>query len=141
MDGAPPAPLLSLGAIEGRVRRVAERLSGAGAYLPTFEQSRHDGSPHIEVGDGYFFVVCERGSELERRKTLELDELLFWVFSSIAFSLASRWELDNRRRDEDSRRQVFAKQVDLLSALSPEWARREAEAHRRILLEHPFSDV
>lgn len=134
----PPA---SLGAIEAWVRRLARRLGAPPRLLPTFGRSRHDGTPHVEVGeDAYFFVTCERGVELERRRTADLDELLFWAFSSVTFSMACGWELERRVDGRDSRRKIFARQVELLASLSPGWAEREAEAHRRILELHPFSD-
>lgn len=139
MADRPEDGLLSLSAIEERVRRLAERL-GAVDQLLTFGTSRHDGTPHLEVGDAYYFVVCERGSEFQRRATTDLDELLFWVFSSVSFSLAVDWEVNHRHDWEDPRRQMFAKQIELLSALSPEWAAREAEQHRQTLMRHPFRD-
>lgn len=118
--------------------RLAERLDGACRYLPTFGQSRQDGTPHIEVGDAYFFVTCERGSEFERRRTTDIDELLFWVFSTVTFSMSSDWEVRNRLAGEDSRRQLFAKQIQLLANLSADWAEREDAEHGRILAEYPF---
>ena len=134
------APLESLGAIEAQVRRLAARLTPPPRWLPTFGTSRHDGTPHIEVGDSYFFVTCERGVESERRPTSDLDELLFWIYSSVTFSLASDWEMRHRYDGKDCRRKIFARQVELLAALSPQWAAREAEDHRLILERHPFSD-
>ncbi len=131
----------ALASIERQVRKLAEKIGAPTSYLPTFGQSEHSGKPHVEVGDAYFFVVCERGTEFERRRTDDRDELLFWVFSSVTFSMASDWEVRNRCQGEDSRRQLFAKQEELLAALSPEWAAREADDHRHIIERHPFRDV
>ena len=126
---------------DDRVEQLARRKIGAPvAYLPTFGASQHDGTPHIEAADTYSFVVCERGAERERRSTDDLDELLFWVFSAVTFSMASDWEIRHRRPDEDTRQLLFAKQEELLNALAPEWGEREAEHHRRIVEQHPFRD-
>ena len=132
--------LLSIDAIKDRVRSLADRLETPPIFTPTFGQSKQDGTPHIEVRATYDFVVCERGSEFERRSTLDLDELLYWIFEGIAFSIASRYELAHRRDGEDSRRQLFSKQVEILASLSDRWGARRRREHDRILVDHPFVD-
>jgi hypothetical protein len=134
------AYLESLDVISGRIKRLASTIHAPAPYLPTFAQSRHDGSHHIEVDRQYHWVVCERGYELQRRSTSNLDELLFWVFSSVTFSMAMDFELDHRRDGEDCRRQIFQRQEELLSMLSETWADREARDHKARLEENPFRD-
>lgn len=68
---------------------------------------RGDGSPYVEVGEAYYFIVEERGIELERRKTIDLDELLYWVFDGVTFTVASTFETRNREPNKDSRRLLF----------------------------------
>jgi hypothetical protein len=106
-----------------------------------FGTPQGDGSPYVEVSDAYYFVVEERGIELERQKTDEIDELLYWIFDGVTFSISSDFELQNRKPGEDSRRQLFAKQEALLGQLSARWRKRKLEEHRRILTRHPFNDV
>ena len=131
---------LTLSALEQRVRSLATSLNAPAIYLPTFGYSQEDGTPHIEISCTYDFVVSERGNEFERRRTRDVDELLFWVFQAVTFSMASEYELSHRRRGEDSRRQLFAVKVDLLKTLSPEWGQREDENLKHILRQHPFRD-
>jgi catechol 2,3-dioxygenase-like lactoylglutathione lyase family enzyme len=76
--------------------------------------------------------VVERGQELRRDTTRDLDELLYHVFESVTFELACDYERAHRIAGEDIRRQLFARQLELLSSLSPAWAEREASEHRRI---------
>jgi len=102
---------------------------------------RGDGSPYIEISDAYHFVVEERGLELERRKTSDLDELLYWVFDGVTFTVASSFELRNRRPNEDSRRQLFAKQEELLNLASEAWGRRKEVEHEGVLANYPFNDT
>lgn len=74
------------------------------------------------------WVVQERGIELERRTTLNRDELLYWVFQSVTFSMAADWEVLRRDHTEDFRRALFTKQFELLGRLHRPWvARRKAE--------------
>jgi hypothetical protein len=100
-----------------------------------------DGSPYVEVSDAYYFIVEERGVELKRQRTDDIDELLYWIFDGVTFSISSDFELRNRRPKEDSRRQLFAKQEALLGQISRQWRERKLEEHRRILVDHPFEDV
>ena len=134
------ANLVSLDTIRKRIEHLAAKISAPPIYLPTFGNSRHDGSHHIALDRLYHWVVCERGSELERRSTTDLDELLFWVFSTVTFSMAVEFEVAHRRNAEDFRRQLFRKQEELLSKLSQPWADRETRDHRTILQENPFRD-
>jgi hypothetical protein len=133
--------LLSLDAIRHRIGVLSAQLGSSQIVLPTFGRSDQDGRPHIEVGHTYDWVVCERGSEFERRKTLELDELLYWTFQSATFSLAVEWEFRHRVPGQDSRRLLFQHQRELLGKLNPDWASRHDEELNAILRENPFNDA
>ena len=133
--------LVALAEIEAEVLRLAARLDVASRALPTFDRSEDGARPHIEVtAAGYHYVVVERGQVLRRDTTTSLDDLLYTVFAGVTFDLACRWEASHRVRGRDFRRVLFQKQVELLATLSPEWARREADAHAEILRGHPFDD-
>lgn len=66
-----------------------------------------------EVGDGAAIgdhhttsdpsVVVERGIEWERRKTNDLDKLLYWIFANLTFSMAVEYELAHRVEGQDFR--------------------------------------
>lgn len=73
-------------------------------------------------------------------KPSDLDELLYWIFKGATFSMAADFEVAHRRENEDFRRILFSKQIELLSQLSPEWALRMAEEHNRTLQDPPFRD-
>jgi hypothetical protein len=100
-----------------------------------------DGSSHIELVDGkYHYVVTERGSEFQRKIAKNEDELLYWLMSDVTTSIALELELNNRILGQDSRRQWFAKNKELLSLLSTEWADRKQSEYVKVLAEHPFRD-
>ena len=133
------ADLLDVSTIQSRAKALAAQLGKQDFMIRS--SSTHDGSPHIEVDDAYSFVVCERGAEMERRTTRNLDELLFWILENLTSNVAWNFELKHRRDGEDSRRQAFAKQVELLSLLSPEWGERQKAKQEEILTRHPFRDT
>jgi hypothetical protein len=127
--------------LQQRVRFMASRIGASDRELPIFGSSQYDDGPHVEVSpQGMHYVVFERGQELERITTRDTDELLWHVFKHVTSWLASSFELAHRLPGQDFRRVMFAKQVELLQALSPAWARRESAEHERILANHPFDD-
>jgi hypothetical protein len=134
--------MTTLTEIKTEVDRRAALIGAGGHYgLPTYGYSEDGARPHIEVDSrGYHFVVEERGQELSRVTTEDLDELLYQVFQAVTHMLASDYESRHRIEGQDSRRLLFHRQVELLSRLSARWAERQAEEHRRILADHPFDD-
>ena len=111
--------------------------------LPTYGYSRDNAYPHVEI-DKFgllHYVVIERGKETERRTTKNLDELLYWIFQSITFSIASKYELNNRIEAQDCRRLMFSKQLGLLKLINSDWAIKRENELSVILQSHPFDDL
>ena len=131
----------SLAEIKKEVDRRAALIGASGDPLPTYGYSEDFGRPYIEIDSrGYHWVTEERGNELKRITTPNLDDLLYAVFEAVTFSLAGRHEVKHRVRGEDCRRQIFRVQVELLGRLSPEWAARGAQHQQEILRQYPFTD-
>jgi hypothetical protein len=132
----------SLAEIKSEVDRRAALIGAAGHYsLPTYGHSDDGARPHIKVDSrGYHFVVEERGQELSRFTTHDLDELLYRIFQCVTSHFAGAYELAHRVETQDCRRLDFQRQVELFSQLSPSWGGREADEPQRILRAHPFDD-
>lgn len=75
-----------------------------------------------------------------RHESRSVDDLLFWVTSDIARQLAQADELAHRRPDEDSRRQWFARWVELMAGLRPDWGERVAAYVEGVLRSAPYDD-
>jgi len=104
------------------------------------ERPTHTGAAHVEIVNGkYHYVITERGSEFERKVTQSEDELLYWFASDSIFSIACAWELEHHKEDEDFRRQLFSKQIELLYKVNPKWAEQEQAYHEKVLSENPFT--
>jgi len=131
----------SLAQLRAVVEKMAVRIDASESdALPTYGSSADGGRPHIEIDGLYHYVVVERGHELERRTTSDLDELLYWIFDGVTFSLASKYEVQNRKPDEDSRRLLFGKQISLLARLDERWAVRCESGLAEVLARDPFTD-
>lgn len=133
--------LYSLDEIKSDIDRLAAQIGAPEDVLPTYGYSEDGARPHIEVDlGGYHYVIVERGQEISRVTTHELDELLYYVFEAVTFALACQYELKHRVKNQDFRRLLFRRQIELLSILSSKWAEIEARDHERILRQHPFQD-
>jgi Immunity protein 63 len=127
---------LFLDQARAEIRRLAHVIGAPEEVLPTFGRTEDLARPHIEkAGEGLAWVVVERGQELERRVTRDLDELLYWTFDAITSSMASDWELAHRLEDQDSRILLFTHQLELLERLNPAWTNRFRAEHRPLLRE------
>lgn len=127
--------------IESELHRLAELIGARPNQLPTIDNSR-DSKPNISfsVSGTAYYEAHERGIELFSFPAFDLEHLMFMAFKDITFSLAAEHELKNRNPNEDSRRQLFSRQVELLRTLNPEWAERTQKEIYSILRTAPFND-
>ena len=131
----------NLSEIKAEIDRLAARVGAPEDSLPTYGQTRDGARPHIETdARSYHYVVVERGEELRRDTTTDLDELLYHVFEGVTFTLACSFATAHRVPGRDFRRRLFTRQIELLGSLSSSWAERESREHQRILQQHPFID-
>ena len=129
--------------MQNLAKDLASRINAPIHLLPTFSTPIGDATPNIEVDNSglYHFVISERGTEYERKITSDIDELMYWIFSVVTFSMACDYELNNRIEDKDSRRIMFAKQEELFGILNRDWQERERKEHKSILINNPFDDL
>ena len=131
----------SLNQIRSKVDAYAAKISAPPGMLPTYGYSQDGAHPHIEVDNSaYHYVIVERGQELKRISTADLDELLYHVFRDVTFSMSTTLEVQSRRPREDFRRQLFAINLNLLGQLEPHWQDRYQHELDKILKEYPFND-
>jgi hypothetical protein len=133
---------MTLSAVKELVDTFGGLIHAPQHLYPTYGRSADGALPHIELDDSgtFHFVVVERGRELERQTTTELDDLLFWIFDTITFSMACTFELANRNHSQDFRRVLFSKQEELLGRINMNWQKRKQTDHSLILARHPFTD-
>jgi len=130
--------------LQERYTRLCKLLGHAPAYSYQHQiQTRPlmDGAPHVELAGGsYEYVVTERGRELERRTARDQDELLYWLMSDVTAGVAMRLDAKRLFRTGDARRWWFARNVELLRGLSPEWGDRKQAEYEQVLSKHPYRD-
>ena len=133
--------MLNIYQIEETVTAMAQRINAPAWAVPTFHFSEQLGRPHIEASAlGYSYVIAERGEEYSRQHTTNFRELLYWIFKSVSFEMACQWELQNRKKQEDFRRQLFAKQIQIMKEVDEEFAVKLQAENEAILTYAPFND-
>jgi len=137
-----PIQKLTLRFVKKEVERCAMIIAAPKNLLPTYRLSKDFGHPHIEIDKSgkLNYIKVERGKEFERRITVDLNELLFWIFESVTFSMASDFELKHRIKNQDFRKILFERQVYLLSLINEDWKLKREIGILKILSNHPYSD-
>jgi len=125
-----------------RLRRRFIALCKKAAGKPRFFTTpQHDGTAHVEVVDGVlFYVVTERGAELERRSTTSEEELLYWLACDAVFEAASDFEVKHRQSGTSFRRLLFEKEIEFMTRFRPAWGERKRAEIEVILAKHPYDD-
>ena len=112
--------------VQAEFAALCSRIAPALAQFRFPTQRSDDGFAHVEFADGLFhYVVTERGLEHSRQTTPAKDELLYWLVSSVASARAGAYEFRHRVRGQSFRRLMFAKQIEYLARVRPDWAERK----------------
>jgi len=130
-----------LKAIRSSYIQIAQQLGASDIYIHFYTKPQHSGTPHIEYdGANFQYIVTERGLTLETRQTQDPEEILFWLVQGLTHTLAIHYEYENRIPDQDFRRVMFAKHIELLAQVNPKWAELQQQKYGQTLQENPFVD-
>ncbi len=127
--------------IYAQARALAERVGIAVDLLPSADQEgREDGLWIEPVSEGRFErLYMERGERIPLGRG-DAADTLFAALLSASQTEAGRREVRQRIKGQDSRRQWFRIQHDLMAAMKPEWGARTSAHHAEILVRAPFRD-
>lgn len=107
-------------------------------FFSESEQVFNDGPSVYVDNTGYHYVVMERGKINKIIESVEIDDIIYTIFESITFSLASEYEASHRRIGEDSRKQLWEKQLELLGKINERFAEKCKQEIDRILKIAPY---
>jgi hypothetical protein len=128
------ATMLTLTALATIVSSFGEMLGAPADLLPTFGCNKDFARPEVQVHYAdYHFIIVERGQELQRSTTSQLEQVLFWIFEAVTFSMAGEYELAHRIEGQDFRIVLFSRQIELLELISPDFADRQRLRYQKIL--------
>lgn len=128
--------------IESELHRLAELIGAQPNQLPTVDDNQDFARPNISFSsDGTaYYEAYERGEQLFSIPAYDLDHLMFMAFKDVAFSIACEHELQNRIPNQDFRRQLFSKKIELMRTLNPNWVERTKKEIDSTLKTAPFDD-
>ncbi|WP_312105506.1 Imm63 family immunity protein [Pygmaiobacter massiliensis] len=86
------------------------------------------------------YIIMERGKINKQYESEKLDDIMYILFESITFSLASDYELEHRNEHEDSRKQLWEKQLELLAKIDIKFVDRCKREIDSILKIAPYRD-
>ena len=133
--------MLNFNEIQEKIYEYGSIINAPKDVLKIYPSPQPDGTPYIKINNNeYLYIVEDRGMELERRRTANIDVLLYWIMSDVIFFLASQYELENRAKGFDSRRLIFKKEIELFKVLKKEWGNITETRINQILEETPYND-
>lgn len=134
-------PTLNPDDLRKRLETELEKINGGSGLLPEINNSNDFAKPFIEIDRyGYNYVCRERGEEIFRKLPFDNEELTFEIFKDVTREMAWNWELKNRKPNEDSRRQVVEKQIELMAKLDKSFGDRIKKEIGQILRLAPYQD-
>ena len=132
----------SLNELQSRYNELCQTIAPSEHEYTFRTDPQDDGSHHVELIDPEFhYVVTERGCELERRSTADINEMLYWMIHDLTFWMGVAYEFKHRIEEQDCRRIIFAKQIEMMKRADPEMTDRLKLHIAETLSKHPFNDV
>lgn len=93
--------------------------------LPEINNSNYNAEPFIEIWQNAYYYIClQRGEDVFRKRTTDLNELIFMVMKDLTFEMSWEWVKLQPNLNTDLRIPAFVKQVELMSAINLEYGNR-----------------
>jgi hypothetical protein len=128
----------SLVEIEQIIDKLARQIDAPSHAMPTYDNSRNDGTPNIEVGDSfYYYRALDRDTVSLNRQTDNMARLLYWVFEGITSTMASDYVRERRSSENSSRTARFEYQLMLLDKINHEWKELREKEIEEIIKNSP----
>ena len=129
----------SLAEIEEIINKLARQISAPSSAMPTYNNSRRDGTPDIEAGDSlYYYRAFDRDTVSLNRQTDNMARLLYWVFVDITSMMASDYVREHRDPQTNPRKAHFEYQLLLLDKINHEWKELREKEIEEILKNSPY---
>ena len=140
--------MIAISEIKGKAYELGEKIGveKSSTLYPIFSEATdivdlyNDGTSVYVENSTYNYIIMNRGNISRQYKYKDVDGILYAIFKSITFQIASDYEKSNRKENEDFRRQLFDKQLELLSNINKNFAERRKKEIDEILKISPFRD-
>ena len=127
--------------LEEKMLSIGSKINVPPEYYPKLKCSSSFEDTYIEIKFPFlYYIAIEYGKEVERRKFTNTDDLFYAVFKDITHTMAMWYEAYNRIENQDFRKILFSKQIELLSKICPEYAIKRQKEINEILTKYPYID-
>lgn len=109
-----------------------------------FDEPRNDYELYIfidEENKNIHLRTKERGNIIKDDAYTNVEEVCYLIMDSIVYKIATRYELTNRVKYQDSRRVVYAKQIELMGMISENFKIRKENEINNLLVISAYNDV
>lgn len=133
--------VVSMNEIQALVDKLGTKISAPKSLLVVLPTPADDGTPYVEIrGENFSYVSSERGCEIYRKLTKDLEELTYWIMSRVARQMAAKYELENRVDGCDTRKLYFDTFIKMLGEIKYEWGEKARSEVEEILKTSPYLD-
>ena len=113
------------------------------ALYPAFSEPDkifNEGASIYVTPSQYHYVVFEKGKVIQHYKSEKIEDILYPLFKSITFVLASKYELKHRRGHGDTRGLRWEKELEFLKIVDREFYKKRKKEIEDILKDFPYTD-
>lgn len=109
--------------------------------LPLFSKTEdvYNEGASVYIDDKYHYVIMERGRVYKHYESDVLEDVLYPLFKNVTFSLAQEYEVHHRKKEEDFRKLMWEKQLELLGRIDEKFADMRKSEIEEILKIAPYS--
>ena len=133
--------MITLEETEKLIYEIAKKINAPVDKYLTIGDCRDDATPCIRIDRGWFYYFArDRDVITVKKKTHDINKLLYWVFDGITSEMRLQYQIDNRIKGKDTRRQLFPYQLNLLKQLDENWYIKKKRYFKKILRVAPFED-
>ncbi|MGE5395547.1 MAG: Imm63 family immunity protein [Candidatus Saccharibacteria bacterium] len=133
----------SLLKIKRKINQLQRIINAPKELRPSYGAFEYVDSYFIEIDTkGVMRLIeTENGRIHEVRRTKDLDELLYWIFTNITFAMACKREMETGTGEKDRRIGIFLQQEELLGKLYQHWQDRKHAEYEAFMKNHPKDDT
>lgn len=92
------------------------------------------------LNEVYHYLFTEKGSIKFDKISTEINEITYWILENEIFNLAMIYARDNRKGEDNFRRQLFSKELELHAKLGEYFFQKKKDDINKILDKNPYSD-
>jgi hypothetical protein len=88
----------------------------------------------------YHYIFTEKGEITSHKISDDLFEISYWIFDDQIFNISLKYATHHKKNDQDFRRILFAKEMELLGLIGESYRKRCEITVEEILKISPYND-